>query len=101
MDAAPLGVLDDHLGAVDVAGQNVRALVDETVRRLRFLHRQRPVAGEYDRASDGWTLRAPSAKALMLRSTCGIGLPATKPSFLDFVAWPATMPFRYWHSSIK
>ena len=44
----------------------------------------------------GSTLRAPSVKELMLRSTCGIGFAATKPIFFDFDAWPATMPFRYW-----
>ena len=37
-----------------------------------------------------------AVKLLMLSSTCGIGLAATKPSFLVFVVWPATMPFRYW-----
>jgi hypothetical protein len=31
---------------------------------------------------EGSTERAPMVKALMLRSTCGIGLAATKPSFL-------------------
>jgi hypothetical protein len=30
----------------------------------------------------GSTERAPIVKALMLRSTCGMGLAATKPSFL-------------------
>jgi hypothetical protein len=44
---------------------------------------------------EGSTLRAPSAKLLTLISTCGIGLAAMKPSFLVFVAWAATMPFRY------
>jgi hypothetical protein len=33
----------------------------------------------------GSTERAPSVKALMLRSTCGIGLAATKPNFLVLV----------------
>ncbi|NYH16920.1 hypothetical protein GGD41_004148 [Paraburkholderia bryophila] len=34
---------------------------------------------------DGSTDCAPSVNELMLRSTCGIGLAATKPSFLLFV----------------
>ena len=46
---------------------------------------------------DGSTERAPRAKLLTLISTCGIGLAATKPSFLVLVAWAAAMPFRYWH----
>ena len=49
----------------------------------------------------GSTLRAPIVKALMFRRTCGIGLPATKPSFLVRVACAATTPEIYWHSSIK
>ena len=48
----------------------------------------------------GSTLRAPSSKALMLRRTCGMGFAATNPVFFDFVVWPATMPLRYWHSSM-
>jgi hypothetical protein len=44
--------------------------------------------------------RAPSAKALMLRSTCGIGLAATKPNFFVLVTWAATMPERYSASSM-
>ena len=43
----------------------------------------------------GSTVRAPIVKLLMLISTCGIGLAAMKPSFLDLEVWPATMPFRY------
>src|ERR1700684_4736585 len=38
---------------------------------------------------------APSVKALMLRSTCGIGLAATKPSLPDLVEWPAPQPGIY------
>ena len=44
--AASGGGLDHHLRAVDVAGDDVDALVDERVGRLGFLHRQRPLAGE-------------------------------------------------------
>src|SRR5258708_4562516 len=48
----------------------------------------------------GLTERAPRVKALMLRRTWGIGLAATKPSLPLLLVWPATMPERYWHSSI-
>ena len=48
----------------------------------------------------GSTVRAPIENALMLRSTWGIGLAAMKPSFFVLVVWPATMPLRYWHSSM-
>ena len=48
----------------------------------------------------GLTDLAPSVKALMLRSTCGIGLAATKPIFLLLVMWPATTPFKYCASSM-
>src|SRR5438067_1603074 len=48
----------------------------------------------------GLTLWAPSVKALILRSTWGIGLAATKPITFDLVVCPATVPERYWHSSI-
>ncbi len=48
----------------------------------------------------GLTLLAPSVKALMLRSTCGMGLAAMKPSFLDFVMCAATTPLRYCASSM-
>ena len=43
----------------------------------------------------GLTLCAPSVKALMLRSTSGIGKEPTKPSVPVFVMCPATMPARY------
>ena len=46
LHAAALGGLDDHLGAVDVAGDDVAAGVDQRVGGLRLAHRQRPVAGE-------------------------------------------------------
>src|SRR5580698_914204 len=48
----------------------------------------------------GFAFLAPRAKALIFRKTCGIGLAATKPIFLLLVIWPATMPDRYWHSSM-
>ena len=48
----------------------------------------------------GSTLRAPRVNALMFRSTCGMGLAAMKPIFLLLLVWPATTPFRYWHSSM-
>ncbi len=48
----------------------------------------------------GFTERAPRVKALMLRSTWGIGLAATKPSLADLLIWPATTPLRYWPSSM-
>ena len=48
----------------------------------------------------GSTERAPSVKALMLRSTCGIGLAATKPIFLLLLTCPATTPLRYCASSM-
>ena len=48
----------------------------------------------------GLTERAPMVKALMLRSTCGIGLAATKPILPLLLMWPATTPLRYWHSSM-
>ena len=51
-------------------------------------------------STPGSTLRAPSVNALMLRFTCGIDLAATKPSFFDLVAWAATMPEIYSHSSM-
>ena len=44
----PLGRLDDHLGAVDVHGDDVRTLVDEPVGGLGLFDGQRPVAGEDD-----------------------------------------------------
>ncbi len=43
--------------------------------------------------AEGFTLRTPSAKELMLRSTVPIGLAATKPSLPVFVDRPAAMPF--------
>ena len=48
----------------------------------------------------GFTDLAPIVNALMLRSTCGIGLAATKPSLLLLVMWPATTPLRYCASSM-
>ena len=48
----------------------------------------------------GFTDRAPMVKALMLRSTWGIGLAATKPSLPLLVVMPATMPARYCASSM-
>src|SRR5215467_13843124 len=45
-DAAALGGLYDHFRAVDVAGDDIHALVDHAVGGLRFLDRQRPVAGD-------------------------------------------------------
>jgi len=48
----------------------------------------------------GSTERAPMVKALMLRSTCGIGLAATKPIFLLLLMWPAITPLRYCASSM-
>ncbi len=48
----------------------------------------------------GLTDCAPSVKALMLRSTCGIGLAATKPSLPLLLVAPATMPARYCASSM-
>ena len=48
----------------------------------------------------GFTERAPSVNALMLRSTCGIGLAAMKPSLLLLVVSAATMPDTYWASSM-
>jgi hypothetical protein len=44
----------------------------------------------------GLTERAPIVKALMLRSTCGIGLAAMKPSLPLLLMCPATTPLRYW-----
>src|SRR5689334_872008 len=43
----------------------------------------------------GFRLCAPSVKALMLRSTSGIGIDATTPSVLLLVIEPATTPARY------
>ena len=43
----------------------------------------------------GLTLCAPRVKALMLRSTSGIGKLPTKPSVLVLVIAPAMMPDRY------
>src|SRR5258705_11663191 len=40
----------------------------------------------------GFTLRAPGGKELMVGSTTGMGLAATRPSLLDFVDRPAAMP---------
>ena len=40
----------------------------------------------------GLTLWAPSMKALMLRSTSGMGKEPTKPRVLDLVMDPAMMP---------
>ena len=40
----------------------------------------------------GFTLCAPSVKALILRITSGIGIDATKPSVLVLVILPAIMP---------
>ncbi len=48
----------------------------------------------------GSTLFAPRVKALILRSTCGMGFAAMKPIFFDFVTEPAAMPLMYWHSSM-
>ena len=45
----------------------------------------------------GSTSLAPIAKLLMLISTWGMGLAAMKPIFLVLLAWPAAIPFRYWH----
>ena len=51
--AALLGRLDHHLGAVDVAGDDVDALVGEAVGRFRLLDRHRPIAGEDHLDGDG------------------------------------------------
>src|ERR1700731_4698447 len=48
----------------------------------------------------GLMLLAPNVKALILRSTWGMGLAATKPSLSDLVEYAATIPDRYSHSSI-
>ena len=48
----------------------------------------------------GLTERAPIKNALILRSTCGIGLAATNPSLPLLLIWPAITPLRYWHSSM-
>src|SRR5512137_570109 len=42
----------------------------------------------------GFTLRAPSVKALMLRSTSGMGKDPTKPMTLVLVIMPASTPAR-------
>src|SRR5947209_6914885 len=54
IDAAPLGRLDNHLWPVDMAGDDVDAAVDKAIRRLRLLHRHRPIAGEDHLRDDGW-----------------------------------------------
>src|SRR6185503_19783594 len=46
--SAALGQLDDGLGRVDVRGEDVHDLVDQTVGRLGFLDGHRPVTGEDD-----------------------------------------------------
>ncbi|MNW13769.1 hypothetical protein D3C71_2118080 [compost metagenome] len=48
----------------------------------------------------GLTERAPSVKALMLRSTCGMGLAAMKAILPLLLMWPAMTPLRNWHSSM-
>ncbi len=48
----------------------------------------------------GFTERAPSVYELMLRSTCGIGLAAMKPSLFDLVVIAATIPETYSASSM-
>ena len=50
--------------------------------------------------ASGLIERAPRVKLLMLRSTWGIGLAATKPNLPDLDRWPATTPATYWASSI-
>ncbi len=50
--AAFLGSLHDDLGAIDVAGQHVTALVDQAVGRFGFLDRQGPVTGKDHGGSD-------------------------------------------------
>jgi hypothetical protein len=48
----------------------------------------------------GSTARAPSRKELMLSSTCGICLAATKPIFLGLDMYPAKVPLRYYFMPI-
>src|SRR6478736_9164804 len=49
----------------------------------------------------GLTLRAPSANALIVRSTSAIGLAAIYPSLLDLVERPAATPFTSIHSCLQ
>ena len=56
--AAAGGRLDHHLRAVDMAGDDVGALVDQRVGGFRLLDRQRPFAGEDHLAGDGRVDRA-------------------------------------------
>jgi hypothetical protein len=44
--------LDDNLGAVDMAGDDISALIDQRIGGFRFLHRQRPFTREDDLACD-------------------------------------------------
>ena len=59
--AAARGVLDHGLRAVDVAGQDVDALVDQAVGGFGFLDRHRPVAGE-DHLRGGLRIGEPGAE---------------------------------------
>jgi len=71
-----------------VARQHVATLIDETVGGFPLPSRaidQSPV--KITCVVDGWIdgLRTGAVNELILRSTCGIGLAATKPSFLLLV----------------
>ena len=94
-----LGGLDHDLRAVDVAGDDVDALVDQAVGGFGFLDRQRPVAGEdrpgvvifgFDRAR---AEREGVDVAQHLRDRLGGDEAELARSWWS---WPATMPVRYW-----
>ena len=90
------------LGESTCIVSDVDALVGQAVRRLR------PPSTGIDQSpvkmtevvTFGLTDRAPSVNALMLRSTCGIGFAAMKPSLFVFVVMPATIPETYCASSM-
>ena len=101
MDASPLGGFHHHLEAVRGGVMtSTPALTSPLVASASLTGIDQSPVKMTCVVMVGSTDRAPSVKALMLRSTCGIGLAATKPSFFDLVAWPAAMPLRYWPSSI-